>query len=216
MVEKFRDFVCPRNKVSKVLQKQYGTYMFQACVRSDLIAAWLEQQGNFVNKSYECDIYIPLTPHILRGIFDGDGYWHTTNKGHTMAWGVCGRSEKFLLKIQQYLLSEGIQSYMRKHPRPNNSFLCYLEVTKTIDVVRVANLMYNEAHIYLQRKYDKGHLFAEMLREKCAKFRERDASSNPEPSYNNVGHVINKKNGQYIMEGAETIMRYLSTPMCIW
>ena len=42
----------------------------------------------------------------------------------------------------------------------------YLEVQKTVDVVKIANLMYNEAHIYLVRKYEKGHLFAEMLREK--------------------------------------------------
>lgn len=216
MIEKFRDFACPRNKVSKVLQKRYNTYMFSASVRSDLIATWLEEQGNFHNKSYECDIYTPLTPHILRGIFDGDGYWHTTNKGHTMTWGVCSRSEIFLLKIKDYLLSEGIIPYLRKSPRPNNSCLYYLEVSKTIDVVRIANLMYNEAHIYLMRKYEKWHLFAEMLREKCAKFKEGVASPNPEPSYNNAGHLINKKNGQYVMEGAETIMRYLNTPMCAW
>jgi hypothetical protein len=190
--------------------------MFSATVRSDLIAAWLEEHGNFHNKSYECDIYTPLTPHILRGIFDGDGYWHTTNNGHTMAWGICGRSEVFLQKIKEYLLSVGIQSYLCKSLRPNNRYLYYLEVSKILDIVRIANLMYNEAHIYLMRKYEKGHLFAEMLREKCAKFKEGDASSNPEPSCNSVGHLINKKNGQYIMEGAETIMRYLNTPMCAW
>ena len=75
---------------------------------------------------------------------------------------------------------------------------------------------YNEAHIYLTCKYERGHLFVEMLREKCAKFKEGAASPNPEPSHNSAGHLINKKNGQYIMEGAETIMRYLNTPMCTW
>jgi hypothetical protein len=128
-----------------------------------------------------------------------------------MAWGVCGRSEIFLLKIKEYLLSEGIVSYLRKSPRPNNRCLYYLEVTKTLDVVRVANLMYNEAHIYLMRKYEKGHLFAEMLREKCAKFKEGVASPNPEPSYNSVNHLIDKSNGRYIIEGAETIMGLLNT-----
>lgn len=215
MVENFRDFACPRNKVYKVLQKKYGTYMFQASVRSDLIANWLEQCGNFHNKSYECDIYIPITPHILRGIFDGDGYWHITNGGNTMAWGICGKSEKFLLKVQEYLKEKGLQSYIRKSKRPKNSYLYYLEITKMIDVLRVADLMYREAHIYLIRKYDKGYLFVETLRAKCAKFRERDASSNPEPSYNSIGKLIDKKTGRYLMEGAETIMRYLST-QCVY
>lgn len=99
MVEKFRDFACPRNKVSIILQKKYNTYTFSTSVRSDCIADWLEKQGNFHNKSYECDIYIPLTPHILRGIFDGDGYWHVTNKGNTLYWGICGKSHIFLQKI---------------------------------------------------------------------------------------------------------------------
>lgn len=216
MVEKFRDFACPRNKVSKILQKKYNTYMFSASVRSDLIAAWLEEHGNFRNKSYECDIYTPLTPHILRGIFDGDGYWHSTNNGNTMQWGICGKSLIFLQKIKEYLHSLGIESFLNKRKKPNNNYLYHLEIQKTVDVVKIANLMYNEAHIYLMRKYEKGHLFAEMLREKCAKFKEGVASPNPEPSYNSAGHLIDKKNGQYIMEGAETIMRYLNTPMCAW
>lgn len=99
MVEKFRDFACPRNKVSTILQKKYNTYIFSTSVRSDIIAEWLEQQGNFHNKSYNCDIYVPITSHILRGIFDGDGYWHTTNNGNTKTWGICGKSLIFMQKI---------------------------------------------------------------------------------------------------------------------
>ena len=210
MIEQFRDFVCPKNKVSKVLQKRYNTYMFSASVRSDLIAEWLERQGNFHNKSYECDIYVPLTPHILRGIFDGDGYWHSTNKGKTMQWGVCGKSLIFMQKIKEYLHSLGIESFLNKRKKPNNNYLYYLEVQKTVDVVKIANLMYNEAHVFLIRKYDKWHLFEETLREKFPKFKEGGASPNPEPSYNSKGYLINKKNGQYIMEGAETIMGLLN------
>lgn len=211
MVEQFRDFVCPRNKVSKILQTKYNTYMFSTSIRSDIIAEWLEQHGNFHNKSYECDIYIPLTNHILRGIFDGDGYWHTTNKGNTISWGVCGKSFIFLSKIKDYLLSQGIKSYLCKRNKSNDNYLYYLEIYKLIDVVKVANLMYKEAHISLIRKYDKWHLFEETLREKFPKFKEGAASPNPEPSYNNVNHLIDKSNGRYIIEGAETIMGLLNT-----
>lgn len=201
MVEKFRDFVCPRNKVSKILQKKYNTYMFSTSVRSDLVVNWLEERGNFHNKSYECDIYIPLTPHILRGIFDGDGYWHTTNSGNTKTWGVCGKSLVFLNKIKAYLEEQGIISHLTERRTHTEHPLYYLEISKTIDVLKVANLMYSEAHIYLMRKYEEGHLFVETLREKCAKFKEGKASLNPEPS-------LYKR---FTKEGAETIMRYLST-----
>lgn len=61
--------------------------------------------------------------------------------------------------------------------------------------------MYQGASIYLQRKYDKWHLFEETLREKCVKFKESGAPANPEPS-------LSKRFGK---EGAETIIRYLNT-----
>ena len=206
MVEEFRDFICPQNKVSKVLQKKYNTYMYGTSVRSDIIANWLEEHGNFKNKSYECDIYVPITNHILRGIFDGDGYWHSTNEGRTKTWGICGKSLVFLQKVKQYLLDNDIVSHINKRNKGNNRYLYYLEVTKTIDVLKVINLMYNEAHISLKRKYDEGHLFVETLREKCVKFKEGVASPNPEPS-------LSKR---FTKKGAETIIHYLNTQWSAW
>lgn len=77
-------------------------------------------------------------------------------------------------------------------------------------IVIITNLMYKEAHIYPIRKYDKWHLFEETLREKFSKFKEGDAYSNPEPSYNESYKLYNKSNGRFIMEGAETIMELLN------
>ena len=209
LVEKFRDFVCPKNKVSKVLQKKYGTYMYSASIRNSEIVSWLDSKGNFVNKSYDCDIYIPITPHILRGIFDGDGYWHKANNGSTLNWGVCGKSKKFLIKIQEYLQSNDISSTLRISKRDLGD-MYYLEIYKQIDVAKAANLMYKDASIYLERKYSIGYLFGETLREKLSKFRERESNSNPEPSFNKSNKLIDKTNGRFILEGAETIMAHLS------
>lgn len=209
MVESFRDFINPKAKVSKILQKKFNTYMYMYSVRNDSIAKWLEDRGNFINKSYNCDIYIPLTPNILRGIFDGDGYWHLTK--NTIHWGICGKSKIFLEKIQSYLKNNDINSSLVKRNKGNDNYLYYLEIHKTVDIVKVANLMYKDAHIFLTRKYDKWHLFEETLREKFSKFKEGDASSNPEPSYNKNNYLYNKINGRFIMEGAETIMRYLNS-----
>lgn len=205
LMEAFQNFICPTNKLCKVLQKKYNTYMYQSSTRSKLIADWLDSKGNFYNKSYECDIYVPLTPHILRGIFDGDGYCMTRNNGSTFCYGICGKSKIFLEKIQQYLLTQNInfKLYFRHD-------LYYLESSKTVEVVKFYNLIYKEAHIYLMRKYVKGHLFLETLREKFPKFKEGEASPNPEPSHNKNNYLINKNNGQFIMEGAETIMELLN------
>lgn len=209
LVVKFRDFVCPKNKVSKILQKKYGTYMYSASIRNSEIVSWLDSKGNFINKSYDCDIYVPITHHILRGIFDGDGYWHKANNGGTLNWGVCGRSKKFLIKIQEYLQSNNISSTLRISKRDLGD-MYYLEIYKQIDVMKVANLMYKDANIYLERKYLIGYLFGETLREKLSKFREREGNSNPEPSFNKSNKLIDKTNGRFILEGAETIMAHLS------
>jgi hypothetical protein len=56
LMEAFQNFICPTNKLGKVLQKKYNTYMYQSSTRSKLIADWLDSKGNFYNKSYECDI----------------------------------------------------------------------------------------------------------------------------------------------------------------
>ena len=205
LMMQFQNFICPSNNICEVYQKKYNTYMYQSSTRSKIIADWLDCKGNFYNKSYDCDIYIPLTSHILRGIFDGDGYCMTRNKGNTFCYGICGKSKIFLEKIQQYLAKQNITFNL--HFRSN---LYYLECTKTVEVVKFYNLIYNEAHIYLVRKYVKGHLFLETLREKFSKFKERDASPNPEPSRNKSNCLINKNNGKFIMEGAETIMRLLN------
>lgn len=205
LMEEFQHFICPSNKLSKILQKKFDTYMYQSSTRSKLIADWLDRKGNFHNKSYDCDIYVPLTPHILRGIFDGDGYCMTRNNGSTFCYGICGKSKIFLEKIQQYLITQNItfNLYFRHN-------LYYLEGTKTVEVIKFYNLIYKEAHIYLMRKYVKGHLFLETLREKFPKFKEGVASPNPEPSRNKNNYLINKNNGQFIMEGAETIMELLN------
>lgn len=200
MVEQFKTFLGSQNKIAERLQQPSNTYLYTLSVRNKLIADWLQQRGNFIDKSNKCDIYIPITPHILRGIFDGDGYWHTTNKGNSLSWGICGKSYIFLEKIKNYLQTKGIKSTLRKGKKPNNNYLYYLEIYKIVDIVKAALLMYKEAHIYLKRKYDKWHLFEETLKVKFSKFKEREASPNPEPSHNK----------RFIMEGAETIMRLLS------
>ena len=198
MIEKFKSFLKTNNKIQDTFDKRFNTHLYTIGVRSLETAKWLKTYGQFENKSFACDVFTEITPAILRGIFDGDGYWHTTNKGNTISWGICGASLIFLEKIKNYLYLHNIVSYIKKDSRKT---LYYLEVFKTIDVLRIANIMYQGASIYLQRKYDKWHLFEETLREKCVKFKESDTPANPEPS-------LSKRFGK---EGAETIIRYLNT-----
>lgn len=70
--------------------------------------------------------------------------------------------------------------------------------------------MYINSHIFLERKYKIWHLLGEILKEKLSKFREGEENYNPEPSYNKTNNYVCKTSGRFIIEGAETIMAYLS------
>lgn len=196
LVEQVRDILCPANKVSAVPQKQYGTVQYAFSVKSDLIANWFFARGNFQNKSYDCDIYVPITWNIFRGIFDGDGYWHMVNNGNGLHWGICSRSYTFIQKIGAFLDDNNIKYSIRTRLKP---LLYYIEVYKTVDVCKIAINMYDSASIYLKRKYEIWRLLVERLKAKFPKFKEGCDASNPEPSHST----------QFVMEGAETIMGYL-------
>lgn len=110
-------------------------------------------------KSY--DIEIPnidnnLMPHYLRGLFDGDGsyYYHydAKNNRYRYIFEIVGASEIFLKQIQEYLLSVNIKTniYYRKG---TNSVR--LMSGSRQEILKLIELLYSDAHIYLDRKYEK-------------------------------------------------------------
>lgn len=182
MVELFRDFVCPTNKVRSYYYKESDSTIYSTCVTHPDITNWLCDNGNFQNKSLKCDIFTPLTWNILRGIFDGDGYWHVTNKGKTITFGICGCSKIFIYKIQQFLYENGFSPIIRKDSRNREHTLYYVECHKIAEVSEIAYKIYNKSTIYLKRKFETWHSFEETHKNKILKFRERAGFSNPEPN----------------------------------
>lgn len=162
MVEKFRDWISPKAKVSKVKQPINDSYMYSVNITNIETEEWLNRKGNFVNKSYNCKIYTPITWNILRGIFDGDGGFH---KDRTrLGFFICGRSLEFLKQVEYFLKKQGFTVYLRQRANANKNLLYYVEVYKVDEVIRIGELMYNNAHIFLKRKYDLWLAFYESRR----------------------------------------------------
>lgn len=93
-----------------------------------------------------------LIYHFIRGYFDGDGslgyYQHSkTNKNYEHSLNFVG-TENFLMEVQKYL---GIGFLMHK---PNCDYRTYRLSYSTAKAVNAANLMYKNATIYLDRKYN--------------------------------------------------------------
>ena len=169
IIEKFRDWASPRQKVSNVYQKINGSYMTSVNITNEEAVNWLTRKGNFKNKSYECKIYCPITWHILRGIFDGDGGWRSVNSGG-ISFFICGLSEVFMNQINNFLLKHNIKSRIRfdEPDKYHKNGIYYVNVYNYSDVIKIGQNMYLNASIFLKRKYEKWLTFYENKRDKYA------------------------------------------------
>ena len=161
IVEAFRDWASPNSKVTKIYQKINGSYMYGVTITNREAEEWLRRKGNFTNKSYHCKIYTPITWHILRGIFYVDvGFVGNTN---SIDFFVCGASKPFIEQIYIFLNKNNIRASMYESNNSKNK-LYYVGVYRNEDVEKLCQLMYNNAHIYIKRKYDKWLAFYESRR----------------------------------------------------
>lgn len=161
LIEYFRDWATPNSKISKVLQKINNSYMWSVSFSNTEAEEWLRKSGNFWRKSYECKIYKPLNWDIIRGIFDGDGGFHKS--GQHLDFFICGASKVFINQIIMFLNKNGFEAHLRTTVRNNKEFY-YVELYRISDVIKIGQLMYKNAHIFLKRKYEKWLAFYESKR----------------------------------------------------
>lgn len=187
IVEEFRNWASPKQKISTVLQKKYGTYMASLNISNEEMTEWLKRKGNFINKSFSAKLYCTMTWQILRGIFDGDGGWHISNKGG-LNFFICGLSKVFMEQINSFLLRQGIKSKIRfvEPDKWHKNGIYYVEVHNYADVTKIGLSMYSNAHIYIKRKYDRWLAFYENKGKNYTLNSGKDWQSNPEqnlPTY---------------------------------
>lgn len=110
-------------------------------------------------KSY--DIEMPkinqqLMPHYLRGFIDGDGsfYYHydVKNDRYRYSFEIVGASNLFMKQIKDYLELNNIKTniYIRK----SNQSIRLMSASK-VEILKLIDFLYSDAHIYLDRKYKK-------------------------------------------------------------
>ena len=117
----------------------------------------LKKYGVIENKTFflkEPPISKELFPAFLRGYSDGDGSI-IIDKRNKYQWQLLGTKE--LLTSIQNFFGTNIKLYQRFPERDNNNYT--LHYYGNLQVVRFLNIIYKDATIFLQRKYDK---YAEM------------------------------------------------------
>lgn len=154
-IEKIKNIINPDRKIYSY--KNSNTFMYTN--KEDL--EFLKSMGVTTNKSYDAKFLLfedKIMPHYLRGWFDGDGCIYdsyTKNNGKEYLYQFVRITSGSLLAIKQmskYLFSVGIYNTVTKDCRKDTF---YLNIQRKADVDKFKNFIYNEATIYLNRKYCK-------------------------------------------------------------
>jgi hypothetical protein len=136
------------------------------------IANELVTFGIHRNKSFTVNPTMPLSNHILRGIFDADGCVSFSEKSETRK-SFSGRiqivtgSKALADKMLGTFKSNGINFLLRTY---KNNNLYYLNLHKIIEIQKFYDFIYKDASVFLERKYTKcGLLLQKYKRQYAAK-----------------------------------------------
>lgn len=134
---------------------QYGTVEYsRLLINSEKIFDSLNKIGMTERKSLSLvfpNLQEDLRIHFIRGYFDGDGSW-TKDKKSSLGYSfkLCGTKE--LLTEIALILNINLHLYKRYKDDKNNY---YISVSGSNKVFTIMNLLYKDANIYLQRKYER-------------------------------------------------------------
>lgn len=150
-VEKPRAKWCREDYIEYYSVLQLGNRPF--CER--LIELGMVPNKTFVLKFPD---YIPdeYLKHFVRGYFDGDGsislMYSPNGKTARATTGFSSGSKSFLKDLKKKLKKQiGIHSEIK----PLHGKTWSLDIDRMEDILPFLNWMYEDAHIYLQRKYDR-------------------------------------------------------------
>ncbi len=159
ILDEFKKSVNTNTKVS-----HDGRGCSQIAVRSNIMANDLANYGVVPKKSF--NTYLPnisneYMPHLIRGIFDGDGSIlmkpSPKNDGRNRylhAISFCG-THKLMQDISDYIYDNLKLDVKSKVYDYKNRLLSELKIENIHDIETLGEYMYKDASIYLHRKHDK-------------------------------------------------------------
>lgn len=136
-----------------------GTVTSRIVLNSYKMCMDLKKYHIHERKSY--DIKMPeidqqLIPHYLRGFIDGDGsfyyYYDNKNNRYRYSFEIVGASRIFMEQVQNYFFNNDIKTYI--YTRKTNNSIRLMSSSKT-EILKIINLLYSNANIYLDRKFKK-------------------------------------------------------------
>ena len=140
------------------ISKNPNKWNHMCCIRIYSIDMYnsLTKLGFTNNKTYDC--YIPDIPqtlikHYIRGYFDGDGRFGLSNNRLWVSF--CTASKSFNDCIVHELQKEDIQVQQYDYINEFGTQMYVPELTNNKARIKFLNWIYDDANIYLDRKYKK-------------------------------------------------------------
>lgn len=178
-LEKFKNAIHYTGEVktyfpSKTEKSYKGTKNYcRILITSPLMAEDLINKGCFVNKTdilyYPDETIVPkdLEKHFIRGLIDGDGSLIITNLSKEnlykeFEFSFTGTKE-MCEGILKFIDKENLILCKRHKDKENNNYT--LTVGGNKQVLKIVSLLYENASVYLNRKYEKYLKMLEISRE---------------------------------------------------
>lgn len=117
----------------------------------------LLRYGIVPNKSNVLDMDLDMIPqhlfrHFLRGYWDGDGHIQRHPSAQMSLVGTRMMIEKFIVRLQQVMPNLVYTTYCRHPNNPVNVTLCICRKKQCEDLL---HYLYDDAQIYMERKYNE-------------------------------------------------------------
>lgn len=133
------------------------TSVAKILIKSKRIFNRLRELGFTTNKSYDGtlpDIREDLVHHMVRGYFDGNGCLGKAGekRWHTYTFNITGTYE-IVSTIRSILGKDNVKLSQRHKDRDNNNYSLFLCGDR--QVYNICKWMYDDATIYLKRKYER-------------------------------------------------------------
>ncbi len=156
-IDKFRKAINSNHPI-KIYKTKYGSDCARIIIQDEELVSDLIKLGVLRNKSLI--LRFPTTDmvnesliyHFIRGYFDGDGSFKKKGqklKGYDFS--VLSTIE-FLTELRTYL---GVDNEIRKCNKNNDSNNFHLTFGGNQKVKQIARMLYENANIYLDRKYER-------------------------------------------------------------
>jgi len=145
-----------RQVVWKVGGKNFNGYMVS--FRNKDVVEFLDKLGITTRKSNTISMSFPVNSHFLRGLIDGDGTLEIRNIENRLFSRIrfATASTEMALSVMKFYLDNDLYlRYYKDSGAHRKSAIHEIVVSRSSDVLKLLDMLYNDADTYMERKYQK-------------------------------------------------------------